>query len=50
VKTDSGSGVVRDKLKPRLKSGDKLLVTSLGSDWGTLGLSSEVTDWMKKNI
>lgn len=51
IKTDKSVSTVRDELKAKVSSGDKILVIDVtGSYWATSSISKEVTDWMKNNI
>lgn len=51
IKTDKLVSVVRDEIKAKVSSGDKIIVMDVtGVNWGTSSISGEVTDWMKSNI
>lgn len=49
VATNQSAVQVRDYLTPAIDANDKLFVSRLGSSaW--IGLSSEVSEWLKNNI
>ena len=49
IVTEQSPVAVRDHLKPALDSNYKLFVSTLGvSAW--IGLSKEISDWLKKNL
>jgi len=49
VATDQSPEVVRDHLTPALDRNDNLFVGTLGSSaW--VGLSKEISDWLKENL
>jgi hypothetical protein len=50
VKTPLTSDKIRDTLRPHLDANDSLLVAALSGNWGTLGLSSDGNDWLRKNL
>jgi hypothetical protein len=51
ITTSSSVSQVRDDIKSRTDVNDGLLVMDVtGSNWGTIGVGIEVTDWMKENI
>jgi hypothetical protein len=51
IKSDKSSQEIRDKIRKETDSNDKLLVIEVtNSDWATVGMDKEVTDWMHNNI
>ena len=51
IKTDKTVSQVRDELKLRVDSSDKILVMDItDSNWGTYNVSKNVTEWMKNNL
>ena len=50
VRTQLGSGAVRDFLKQHIDANDQLLVIRVGMDWATTGLSSDCNDWLRRNV
>lgn len=51
IKTSKSVSQVRDDLNSETDVNDGLLVIDItGSNWGTVGVSTEVTEWMKQNI
>ena len=51
IKTDKTISQVRDEIKTKVDSNDKVLVIDVTSKgWGTYNVSKEVTDWMKNNL
>ncbi|MDD5083603.1 MAG: SinR family protein [Candidatus Moranbacteria bacterium] len=50
VKSNKSAGQIRDEIKIKLDSNDKLIVIEIAKDWGTYNIAREVTDWMKRNI
>lgn len=51
IKSDLGAGQIRDEIKARLKSNDKVLVIEVtNNNWGTSNVLKVVTDWMKANL
>ncbi len=51
IKTSKDIGMVRDELRLRLSSNDRVVVMNVtGADWATTAVSKEITDWMQKNI
>lgn len=51
VKTTKTPGQVRDEIKAKIDSNDKVLVMDVTkTGWATFNVSKEVTDWMKENL
>ena len=50
VKTGLTSAQVRDRLRSHVDANDKVLVASLGGDWGTHGLDKSCNDWLRENL
>ena len=51
IKTTTDVATIRDGVRDRITKNDKVLVTEISSrNWGTFGVSKEVTDWMKNNL
>jgi len=51
IKTSKAVSQVRDDIKSETDANDGLLVIDVtNSNWGTVGIGSKVTDWMKQNI
>lgn len=51
VKTSLTAGQLRDGVKEHIDANDDIVVvTATGESWATYGISSDVTDWMKKNL
>ena len=51
IKTSKSVSEVRDELNKETDANDGLLVIDItGANWGTVGISTEVTDWMKENL
>lgn len=51
IKADETVAEVRDKLLRYVDANDKIFVVNVtGEAWGTVNISQEVTDWMKKNL
>ena len=51
IKTDKTVSQVRDEIRDRVDSNDKVLVIDVtNANWGTYHVSKEVTDWMKNNL
>lgn len=51
IKTTKTSGQVRDEIKVKIDSNDKVLVMDVTkTGWATFNVSKDVTDWMKKNL
>jgi len=51
IRTTKTSGQVRDEIKAKIDSNDKVLVMDVTkTGWATFNVSKEVTDWMKKNL
>ncbi len=51
IRTYKSVSEVRDGIKSETDANDGLLVIDItGSSWGTIGVSTKVTDWMKENI
>lgn len=51
IKTLDSVSRVRDDLNKQTDANDGLLVIDVtNANWGTTGVSSKVTDWMKENI
>jgi hypothetical protein len=51
VKTSKTVAQVRDEINVKTDANDGLLVIDVtGANWGTVGVSDKVTDWMKQNL
>ena len=51
IKTSKTVSDVRDELNKETDANDGILVIDVtGANWGTVGISKEVTDWMKENL
>lgn len=51
INTNLSVSAVRDELKIQTDNNDGILVIDVtDSDWATIGISNEVTDWMNKNL
>ncbi len=51
IKTLKSTIEVRDDLNKQIDSNDGIIVIDITkSDWGTIGVSKEVTDWMRENL
>ncbi len=51
IKTDKSAAQVRDEIKIRIDSNDKVLVMDVtGTSWATYNVSQKVTDWVKNNL
>ena len=50
IVTEQSPVAVRDHLSPALDSNDMLFVSTLGGSAAWLGLSDEISDWLKKNL
>ncbi len=51
IKTMKSVSQVRDEIKLKIDSNDKVLVIDVSSKgWATSGVSKSVTDWMKNNL
>jgi len=51
IKTSKSVAQVRDEIKLRIDSNDKVLVLNVtGTSWATYNVSQKVTDWMKDNL
>lgn len=51
VKTSLTAGQLRDGIKKHIDANDDIVVVTVtGESWATYGISSNVTDWMKKNL
>ena len=51
VKTTKSASVVRDELKSKTDSDDRILVINItGSGWATSFISKSVNEWMYKNM
>ena len=51
IKTDKSCSEVRDELKLRVDSNDKILVIDVtGKPWATYNFPKEVLDWMHSNL
>lgn len=51
VKTYKSASEIRDGVRDRIKSTDKVLIIKADkSAWASYGISKEITDWMKVNI
>lgn len=51
VKTTKTVAQVRDEIKTKVDSNDKVLVIDVTkTGWGSFNLSKDVTDWMKNNL
>lgn len=51
VKTSLTAGQLRDGIEKHIDANDDVVVVTVtGDSWATHGISSNVTDWMRKNI
>lgn len=51
VKTNKSCSKVRDEIKLKTDSNDKILVMNVtGVSWASRGLSKKTTTWMKSNL
>ncbi|WP_166355753.1 hypothetical protein [Phytoactinopolyspora limicola] len=51
VKTSLTAGQLRDGVQKHIDTNDDVVVVTVtGAFWATYGISSEVTEWMKKNL
>jgi len=51
IKTNKSIARVRDEIKLRIDSNDRVLVIDVtGTAWATYNISQKVTDWMKDNL
>ncbi len=51
IKTDKTIAQVRDEIRSKVDSNDKILVINIThKGWGTFNVSKSVTDWMKNNL
>lgn len=51
IKTDKDIGIVRDELRVKVSTNDKIVVMDVTNvNWATLSISKEVTDWMTENL
>lgn len=50
VKTTLSAAQIRDELRKVTDPNDKILVIEITNHWASLGLSKEVTDWMKQGM
>lgn len=51
VKTSLTAGQLRDGIKKHIDANDDIVVVKVtGESWATYGISSKVTEWMKKNL
>ena len=51
VKTNLSAGQLRDGIKAHLDGNDAVTVVAVDSqNWATMGVSKEVSDWMRANI
>lgn len=51
IKTSKTVSQVRDDLNTETDANDGILVIDVtGSNWGTVGISNKVSDWMKINL
>ncbi|HBH46872.1 MAG: hypothetical protein A2445_05655 [Candidatus Jacksonbacteria bacterium RIFOXYC2_FULL_44_29] len=51
IKTTKTSAQVRDEIKAKIDSNDKILVVDVTkTGWATFNVSKEVTGWMKENL
>lgn len=51
VKTSLTAGQLRDGIKKYIDANDDIVVVTVtGESWATYGISSKVTEWMKKNL
>lgn len=51
IKTSKSVSQIRDDLNTETDANDGILVIDVtGSNWGTIGISNKVTDWMKVNL
>jgi hypothetical protein len=50
VKTPLGSAQVLDRLRSHIDANDSLVVTALGGDWATIGLTDDCANWFRTNL
>lgn len=51
IKTDLDIASVRDELKTKTASNDKIIVMDVTNvNWATYNISKEVTDWMENDL
>ena len=51
IKTEKTLAQVRDEIRTKVDSNDKILVVDVTKNgWATFNISKEVTDWMKNNL
>ena len=51
IKTYKSVSEVRDELNKEIDANDGVLVIDVtGANWGTIGVSKEVTDWMEEHL
>jgi hypothetical protein len=51
VKTSLTTAQLRDGIKKHIDANDDVVVVTVtGAFWSTYGISSDVTNWMKKNL
>ena len=51
VKTDKSCSEVRDEIKKRIDSNDKVVVVQVtGSHWASVNLTAVDAEWMKNNL
>jgi hypothetical protein len=50
VKSDLTAAQIRDKITPHIDKSDKLFVAQLSRDAAWIGLSEEISKWLKDNL
>lgn len=50
VNSNLSAGEIRDSIMGKLDSNDELLVISVGSNWGSSGLSDSANNWLHNNL
>ena len=51
IDTPVSAAKLRDEITKRIDSSDKVVVVTVtNQNWATKGISSKVTDWMKKHL
>lgn len=51
VKTPLTAVQLRDGIRMHIDANDDVVVVTVtGASWATYGISSDITDWMKKNL
>ncbi|MFC0582735.1 hypothetical protein [Micrococcoides hystricis] len=51
VKTSLAAKELRDRIKMHIDATDDVIVVTVtGASWATYGLSSELNEWLKKNL